>query len=67
LLAAIAEDLCLRAGLRPPVWVHDGRRFLDRFWWVSDVPSARAAALVHTPASYRRRGVMIDRRDLEAA
>lgn len=67
LLAAMAEDLCVHAGVRPPGWVHDDSRFLDGMWWVSDLPSAKAAALVHTPASYRRRGIMIDRRDLEAA
>lgn len=67
LLAAIAEDLSVHAGIRPPGWVHDGSRFLEGMWWVSDLPSARAGALVHTPASYRRRGVMIHRRDLEAA
>lgn len=67
LLAAIAEDLCVHAGVRPPDWVHDDGRILEGMWWVSDLPSARAAALVHTPASYRRRGIMIDRHDLEAA
>lgn len=67
LLAAIAEDLSVHADETPPNWVHDASRFLDRAWWVSDLPSARASALVHTPASYRRRGVMIERRDLVAA
>jgi transcriptional regulator with XRE-family HTH domain len=67
LLAAIAEDLCVHADDAPPSWVHDACRFLDRAWWVSALPSARAAALVHTPASFRRRGVMLDRHDLLAA
>jgi transcriptional regulator with XRE-family HTH domain len=67
LLAAIAEDLCVRAGVVPPPWVHKRERFLDGFWWVSDLPSARARALVHAPASFRRRGVMLDRHDLVAA
>lgn len=67
LLAAIAEDLCVRAEVEPPQWVHGEERFLDGFWWVSDLPSARARALVHAPASYRRRGVMLDRHDLGAA
>jgi transcriptional regulator with XRE-family HTH domain len=67
LLAAIAEDLCVHAGIRPPSWVHDDDRFLNGLWWVSELPSARAGALVHAPASYRRRGVMIARHDLEAA
>lgn len=67
LLAAIAEDLCVHGGIRPPTWVQDDSRFLDGMWWVSGLPSARAEALVHTPASYRRRGIMIARHDLEAA
>ena len=67
LLAAIAEDLSVRADEVPPAWVYEPCRFLDGAWWVSDLPSARAAALVHTPASYRRRGVMIDRHDLVGA
>lgn len=66
LLAAIAEDLCVHAGLRPPSWVLDEGRILQGMWWVSDLPSARAQALVHTPASYRRRGIMLARHDLEA-
>lgn len=67
LLAAIAEDLCTRADAAPPGWTRSPRRFLDSLWWVSDLPSGRARALVHTPAAYRRRGVMLDRHDLEAA
>lgn len=67
LLAAIAEDRCVRAAEAPPSWVHGPGRFLDRAWWVSELPSARASALVHAPASFRRRGVMLDRHDLEAA
>ena len=67
LLAAIAEDLCVHTDIPPPGWVHDDDRYLDGFWWISKLPSARARALVHTPASYRRRGVMLDRHDLTAA
>lgn len=67
LLAAVAEDLCVVEGILPPSWTARPERFLDGFWWVSDLPSARARALVHTPAAYRRRGVMIDRHDLRAA
>jgi len=46
--------------------VQDRTRFLETAWWVSSLPSAKVQALVHSPASFRRRGVMIDRRDLEA-
>jgi len=64
LLAAVGEDLCVRRGVTPPIWVFADWRFLNEAWWVSNLKSARAQALVNAPASYRRRGVMIDRRDL---
>ena len=66
LLAAITEDSCVSGGVAPPSWVFANKRFLDEAWWVSDLKSARVKALVNTPASFRRRGVMIDRRDLVA-
>lgn len=66
-LGAIAEDLCFQVNRAAPAWSEKPERFLDGAWWVSPLPSAKAEALVHTPASYRRRGVMIERRDLEAA
>ena len=67
LLAAIAEDLSVKADVAPPSWTLDEQRFLDHAWWVSDLPHGRAQALVHAPASYRRRGVMLDRHDLQSA
>ena len=66
LLAAITEDSCVNGGVAPPSWVFANKRFLDEAWWVSDLKSARVKALVNTPASFRRRGVMIDRHDLVA-
>jgi transcriptional regulator with XRE-family HTH domain len=67
LLAAVAEHLCVHAGITPPAWVHEPQRVLDGLWRVVDLPAARAQALVQTPASFRRRGVLLDRHDLEAA
>jgi transcriptional regulator with XRE-family HTH domain len=66
LLAAITEDSCVRGGVAPPSWVFANKRFLDEAWWVSNLKSARVQALVNAPASFRRRGVMIDRHDLVA-
>ena len=66
LLAAITEDSCVSGGVAPPSWVFANKRFLDEAWWVSDLKSAWVQALVNTPASFRRRGVMIDRHDLVA-
>lgn len=65
LLAAVAEHLCVRNGLPAPGWSLTPSRFLDGFWWVSPLPSARTYALLNTPASFRRRGVMLERRELE--
>ena len=64
MLAALSEDLCVSNGVSPPSWVFADQRFLDSAWWVSNLKSARTRALVNAPASYRRRGVMIDRNDL---
>lgn len=65
LLAGIAEDLCVLGGEVPPQWVNSDARTLKNAWWVSSLAAGRAQALVHSPASLRRRGVMIDRHDLE--
>jgi transcriptional regulator with XRE-family HTH domain len=65
LLAGIAEDLCVLGGEVPPQWVNNDARTLKSAWWVSSLAAGRAQALLHCPAALRRRGVMIDRHDLE--
>jgi hypothetical protein len=65
LLAGIAEHLCATRGLECPGWVRDDERFLDRFWFVSDVPGFRAVALAQTPIALKRRGVFWPARSLE--
>lgn len=64
LLAAAAEHLATRHGLPGPLWTITVERFLYRAWWVSSLPSARVQALLWTPASFRRRGIYLDRHDL---
>lgn len=65
LLAAIAEHLAATRDLRCPRWVHEPHRFLDRFWFVSDVPGFRAIALAQTPMALKRRGIFWPARSLE--
>jgi hypothetical protein len=65
LLAAIAEHLAARHGLPGPLWTITTDRFLPVPWWISSLPSARSGAVVWTPASFRRRGIYLDRADLE--
>jgi hypothetical protein len=64
-LAALAEHLAARDGRRGPRWCE--QRQLDRFWFPFNTPLARAEAVVHAPAAFRRRGVMVARNELEVA
>ena len=65
LLAGIAEHFSATRGLPCPGWVREDERFLDRFWFVSDVPGFRAIALAQTPIALKRRGVFWPARSLE--
>ena len=65
LLGALAEHLAFHDAAEIPRWVDEPERFLDRFWFPTNTPAARADALVHAPASFLRRGVMVERRSLE--
>lgn len=67
LLAAVAEHLAWHHDLRCPEWAHEPSRFLRRAWFTSTLPTARAAALETSPAAFRRRGVFLDRSELDAA
>ena len=58
-LAALAEHLATVHGLDRPAWSIRPERFLDRFWFVSDVPGFRAIAIAQAPAAFRRRGVFL--------
>lgn len=66
-LAALAEHLAAAHGLDRPAWSIRPERFLDRFWFVSDVPGFRALAIAQAPAAFRRRGVFVPERSLHRA
>jgi len=63
-LGALAEHLAAVYALRRPAWSVEPDRFLDRFWFVSDVPGFRAMAIAQAPAAFRRRGVFVPERSL---
>lgn len=65
LLAAVAEHLAAQLDLAPPQWSRD--RVLARPWFPSSLPSKRMEALVSAPAAFRKHGVYLSARDLEAA
>jgi hypothetical protein len=65
LLAGIAEHLVGTRGVPCPAWTSDEDRFLDSFWFVSDVPGFRALSLAQSPTALKRRGIMWPARSLE--
>jgi hypothetical protein len=65
LLAAPAEHLAARHDLAPPAWA-DGR-VLRRPWFPAELEIQRADALVWAPAAFRKHGVYLSARELEAA
>jgi hypothetical protein len=65
LLAAIAEHLTAELDQAPPAWTRS--RVLATPWFPSTLPSKRTEALVWAPAAFRKHGVYLSARDLEAA
>lgn len=65
LFAGLAEHLAMRDGEAAPGW--SASRGLRRFWFPFNTPGARAQALVHAPAAFRRRGVFVANYEIDAA
>ena len=63
-LGAAAEHLAAVHGLDPPSWSLEPARFLESFWFVSEVPGFRAIAIAQAPAAFRRRGGVVPERSL---
>ncbi len=63
-LGALAEHLAAVHHLSRPAWSVEPGRFLDRFWFVSEVPGFRAVSISQAPAAFRRRGVFVPERSL---
>ena len=63
-LGALAEHLAAVHRFDRPAWSVAPSRFLDRFWFVSDVRGFRAVAIAQAPAAFRRRGIFIPERSL---
>lgn len=64
LLGGIAEYFAVTRDFPCPHWTQEPERFLDRFWFVSEVPGFRAVAIAQTPISLKRRGIFWPRRSL---
>jgi hypothetical protein len=66
LFGGLAEHLATRDGEAAPGWSFSSRG-LRRFWFPFNTPGARAQALVHAPAAFRRRGVFVADYEIDAA
>jgi hypothetical protein len=64
-LGALAEHLAAIHGLDRPVWAVESSRFLEAFWFPSEVRGFRALAIAHSPAAFRRRGIFIAQGSLD--
>jgi hypothetical protein len=64
-LAALAEHLAARDERGEPAWAEQRR--LRTFWFPFDTRAARADAIVHSPAAFRRRGIFVAPQELEVA
>jgi hypothetical protein len=65
LFGGLAEHLAMRDGEAAPPW--SATLGLRRFWFPFDTPGARAQALVHAPAAFRRRGIFVADYEIDAA
>jgi hypothetical protein len=65
LLAALAEYLAAEDDRAAPEWTEI--RVLQRSWFPAELKIQRADALVWAPAAFRKHGVYLSARDLEAA
>lgn len=63
-LAALAEHLAYDHGLDRPAWTCHPSRFLDRMWFPNERRDRWAAALVRSPAAFRRRSIFVDPREV---
>lgn len=65
LLAALAEHLAAQHDLAPPDWADT--RVLRRAWFPAELAVQRADAIAWAPAAFRKHGVYLSAKDLEAA
>lgn len=64
-IAALAEHLTFHAEIEPPEWVNNCAELVE-FWWPvhGDIASMKSAAFAKSPASFRRRRILIDGTEL---
>lgn len=65
-IGGLAEHLAFHDDQTVPRWaLTPERTWGGKVWYVSDLPSARVWAFVHSPASFRGRGIFVSPEDLQ--
>jgi hypothetical protein len=63
-LGALAEHISALYQLERPAWSNEPERFLETWWFVSEVPGFRAISIAQAPASFVKHGVLVPERSL---
>jgi hypothetical protein len=63
-LGALAEHIAVLYDLERPAWSVESDRFLDTWWFVSEVPGFRAISIAQSPAAFVKHGVFVPERSL---
>jgi|GEM_PF-375754 len=63
-LGALAEHIAALYELERPSWSVEPDRFLETWWFVSDVPGFRAISIAQAPAAFVKHGVFVPERSL---
>jgi hypothetical protein len=63
-LGALAEHIAALYDIERPAWAIEPDRFLETWWFVSDVPGFRAISIAQAPAAFVKHGVLVPERSL---
>lgn len=63
-LGALAEHIAAIYDIERPAWSVEPDRFLETWWFVSEVPGFRAISIAQAPAAFVKHGVFLPERSL---
>lgn len=66
-LAGLADFLAAQAQIPVPEWVDGTGRYAEPWWFITGRPAFHAYVLAHTPASFARHGVFVEREAFDRA
>jgi hypothetical protein len=66
-LAATAEELARRFGLRLPAWTMGEHRQLHRPWFATPLAALRAVLILESPPAFRSRNLFVSKNALSRA